>query len=125
MARGIADVNGLGVPGEETNGGDYAMAIGALAGLACVEVLLGFEARGDRATIRPCLPSALDRVVVDGLTLGERRFRVEVARAPRRRAGRRRADRARRGGADDDRAHARLTAPRGDQRTSATRASAP
>jgi hypothetical protein len=81
IARGIADMNGLGVPGEETNGGDYAMAIGALAGLSLVEVLLGLEVRGERVLLRPVLPSALDGFVLDGLTIRDRRFGVVVSRA--------------------------------------------
>jgi len=80
MARGVADVNGLGIPGEETNGGDYAMGIGALAGLCLVESLLGLELKGGKVSIRPALPAALERVVVAGLTLRERAWRIEVRR---------------------------------------------
>jgi hypothetical protein len=80
IARGIADGNGLGVPGEETNGGDYAMGIGALAGLALVESLLGLVARGERVLVQPALPSPLDRVAVRGLALAGRSWTIEWTR---------------------------------------------
>jgi len=80
LARGVADVNGLGVPGEETNGGDYAMGIGALAGLALVETLLGLRFQGDQEFVRPTLPSSLDGFVVRGLSWRGRELSVEVVR---------------------------------------------
>jgi hypothetical protein len=69
-ARGLADVNGWGIPGEETNGGDHAMGIGALGGLAALEVLLGIECDGARLRLRPRLPSRLDGFRVRGLRAG-------------------------------------------------------
>ena len=80
MARGVADVNGLGIPGEEVNGGDYAMGIGALAGLCLLEALLGLTSEGAATRLRPRLPSRLERVVVERLMVGGRPRRIEIVR---------------------------------------------
>ena len=80
MARGVADVNGLGIPGEEVNGGDYAMGIGALSGLCLLETLLGITSEGAATRLRPRLPSRLDRVVIERLMVGGHPRRIEVLR---------------------------------------------
>ena len=80
MARGLADINGLGIPGEEINGGDYAMGIGALAGQMLIEGILGLERRGDRVVCRPVLPSGLDHWSIRELQVGGVSTSVEVVR---------------------------------------------
>ena len=80
MGRAMGDLNGQGIPGEEINGGDHAMGIGALAGLALVESLLGLRVSGSRAWLRPRLPSALEGFRIEGLWLGGRTRSVHVQR---------------------------------------------
>jgi hypothetical protein len=80
IARGVAGINGLGIPGEEVNGGDYAMGIGALAGLCLLETLLGLTSDGAETRLRPRLPSRLDRVVLERVVLAGRPRRVEIVR---------------------------------------------
>ena len=62
MARSVVDINGIGCPGEELNGGDYAMAIGCLGALAILEGLLGFEAKLSGLTTQPRWPGGIDRL---------------------------------------------------------------
>lgn len=80
IARGVAGINGLGIPGEEVNGGDYAMGIGALAGLCLLETLLGLTTDGAATRLRPRLPSRLDRVVLERVMLAGRARRIEIVR---------------------------------------------
>ncbi len=80
MGMAIADINGIGIPGEETNGGDYAMGIGALAGLCLVESLLGLAVRAGEVFLEPRLPSRLSGFAMDGLWLCGRSLRIEVVR---------------------------------------------
>ncbi len=80
MGRGVADINGIGCPGEETNGGSYAMAIGCLGLVALVEGLFGIRPTRDGLVTSPALPAALRSARLESLAFRGERIAVEVER---------------------------------------------
>ncbi len=80
MGNGVADINGIGCPGEEINGGDYAMGVGCLAPIYFLRGFLGMEAGRDGLTLDPVLPRSWPRIDVRNLAWQGRRMHVRVQR---------------------------------------------
>lgn len=82
MGRGVVDVNGIGCPGEETNGGSYAMAIGCLGLVTLVEGLFGLRPTRAGLAPRPSLPRAVRAARIENVFFRGRRRRLEIERGP-------------------------------------------
>ncbi len=77
MGRAVVDFNGIGIPGEETMGGDYAMAVGCLGITTLIEGLLGASVVDGSLTLRPRLPDEVAELRVENLLFRGQRWDVQ------------------------------------------------
>ena len=80
MGSAVADINGIGCPGEDLNGGDYAMGVGCLAPIYFLRGFLGMTAHREGLDFDPVLPRRWEGISVRNLFYQGRRRDLTVRR---------------------------------------------